>query len=123
MKKVIRIGWQVALLTLLSEGGTQAVERLRWPVPGPVLGLVALFILLQTGIVKLDWVEAGASWLLADMLLFFIPSAVGIVQYPALMVAYGARILLVIAVSTVAVMACTGLLAEWVGRRREVERS
>lgn len=113
-----RITWQVGLLTLVSLLGDQVAAHLPWVIPGNVIGLLIMLALLYTRIIRLEWVEAGANWLLAELLLFFIPSAVGIVQYQDLIVGSGVRILLVIGLSTAAVMACTGLVAEHLAQRR-----
>jgi holin-like protein len=118
LNRFFTIMWQVGLLTLIAMAGNAAVARLHWHIPGSMLGMLLLFVLLRTKLIRLDWVEAGANWLLADLLLFFIPAAVGIIQYRQAMAADGSRVLLVIAVSTVAVMICTGLLAEGVIRYR-----
>lgn len=45
-------------------------RTLHLPVPGSILGMVVLFILLQTRVVKLRWIEVGAAWLLGELLLF-----------------------------------------------------
>lgn len=109
---------QVGLLTLFWLAGNKLVSLLHWRVPGNVMGMLLLLLLLQLKVIRLEWVEAGTNWLLGDMLLFFVPAAVGVIQYKELMASSGVRILLVIAVSTLAVMACTGLAAEWLVRRR-----
>lgn len=118
LHRFFTIMWQVGLLILFSMAGNAAVDHLHWHIPGPMLGMVLLFVLLRTKLIRLDWVAAGANWLLAELLLFFIPAAVGIIQYRQAMAADGSRVLLVIALSTVAVMVCTGLIAEGVMRYR-----
>jgi holin-like protein len=118
LHRFFTIMWQVGLLALFSMAGNAAVDHLHWHIPGPMLGMVLLFVLLRTKLIRLDWVEAGANWLLADLLLFFIPAAVGIIQYRQAMAVDGSRVLLVIGLSTIAVMICTGLLAEGVMRYR-----
>jgi holin-like protein len=121
LKKWGRTALQVGLLTLVSLAGNQVAAHLPWKVPGNVIGLVIMLVLLHTGVVRLQWVESGANWLLGEMLLFFIPATVGIVQYRDLIMSSGVRILLVIGVSTAAVMVCTGLVAEHIAQHRESE--
>lgn len=118
MKTILQITWQVGLLVLASAGGTWLMAALHLPVPGPMFSMLVIFLLLRAGVLRLDWVEAGANWLTKNLLLFFVPAAVGIVQYGQVMAADGARIVLVIAVSTVVVMICTGLVAERISRRK-----
>ncbi len=118
VRKWGRVALQVGLLTVVSLVGDLVAARLPWPVPGNVIGLLFMLALLYTGAVRLEWVEAGANFLLAELLLFFIPSAVGIVQYQDLIFGSGVRILLVIGLSTAMVMACTGVVAERLAHRR-----
>lgn len=118
LKKWSRIAVQVGFLTLVSLAGSQIAAHLPWPVPGNVVGLVIMLGLLFSGVVRVDWVESGSDWLLGDLLLFFVPAAVGIVQYRDLILSSGIRILLVIGLSTVAVMICTGIVAEQMAQRR-----
>lgn len=43
-----------------------------------VMGMLVLFILLKSGIVKPVWVESMATFLLDNLMLFFIPATAGI---------------------------------------------
>lgn len=122
--KVLRITAQVFLIHAFFLMGEGFVHLSGLPIPGNLAGLGFLFAALSLGWIKMSWVEEGARWLLAELLLFFIPSAVGIVQYPQVMSIHGWPVWLTIAVGTVFVMACTGLLADRLYRRnREVTES
>ncbi|MDF2628644.1 MAG: holin [Symbiobacteriaceae bacterium] len=118
-KKLYKIVAQIAILTAVSWFGTYLTGRFGWPVPGNIVGMLFMVLLLQTRVIRLEWVETGGSWLLGNMLLFFVPAAVGIIQYQQLMVTSGGRILLVIVLSTVAVMVCTGVVVDRLARVRE----
>ncbi|MGZ4111426.1 MAG: CidA/LrgA family holin-like protein [Tumebacillaceae bacterium] len=120
MKKVWRIVWQVALLGLMSWVGNLISNGLHVPIPGSIVGLVLLFLLLKFGVIRMEWVEAGANFLLAELLLFFIPSTVGVIQYQNL-ASQAPVIVLVIGLSTLAVMAVTGVTAELVAKIRRGE--
>lgn len=82
------------------------------PVPGSVLGLALLLALLLTGGVAPHWVKAGADWLLSNMLLFFIPAAVAVVQYGGLFKADGWRLALVVVTGTLTVMVAVALTVD-----------
>lgn len=60
--------------------------------------------MLHTQWLKLENVEHGADVLLGELLLFFIPPVVGIIQYQELLIASGWKILFVIIISTAMVM-------------------
>ncbi|MBB6671380.1 CidA/LrgA family protein [Cohnella nanjingensis] len=113
MRSFILTGLQIAALIALSRLADAAVRFLHLPVPGSIVGIGLLFVLLRFRIVRPQWVERGAKWLIAEMLLFFIPAAVGIVQYKQLVVTSGFRIAATILLSTLAVMLCAG----WIGER------
>ncbi|WP_411344156.1 CidA/LrgA family protein [Paenibacillus sp. WLX1005] len=110
---------QVAVLMGFSQLLNLLVNWLHLPVPGSILGIAILFILLQSGVIKLEWVDIGASWLLAELLLFFIPSAVGVMNYIPMLEQDGVRIMAIVIFSTMLVMASSGLLAAIMSKRKE----
>ncbi|MDQ0173749.1 CidA/LrgA family protein [Paenibacillus tundrae] len=110
---------QVAILMAFSLLMNQLAGALHLPIPGSILGMVVLFLLLQTGVVKLRWIEVGAAWLLGELLLFFIPSAVGIMNYMPMLEHDGLQILFIVLLSTFLVMVCTGLVATRIAKRKE----
>jgi len=112
MKSVLKGIAQIALLCALSLISNYISALFALPLPGSVIGLVILFSLLQFNILRLDWIELGANLLLAELLLFFIPSAVGIIQYQSLLLTNGFQILTVVIVGTVTIMASSGLVAK-----------
>lgn len=116
--QVLKTVLQIAFLFALSWVGNQLSAWLHLPIPGSILALFILFALLQFGLVHLKWLEQGANWLLAELLLFFLPSAVGIVQYKQLMLQEGAQVMLAIALSTITVMVLTGVCAEFLNGAR-----
>lgn len=121
--KVIRtaakIVLQVIVLILFTLAMNALAKWLHLPIPGTILGIIVLFLLLKLKVVKLDWVEAGASWLLAELLLFFVPAAVGIMDYIPMLKNDGIAILIVVLSSTVIVMVSSGRIATRISRRKE----
>lgn len=117
--RLLRILCQVVLLSAVSVLGDYLVRLLHWNVPGSIVGLVLMFALLQFKVVKVEWIDMGASWLISELLLFYVPSAVGIVQYGHLMKLDGLRIVIVIAVSTALVMVSTGVLADRIAKKKQ----
>lgn len=110
---------QVAGFMLLSLGMDQLAAWLNIGIPGSILGIVVVFILLETKVLRLEWIELGANWLLAELLLFFIPAAVGIMKYFPMLEADGLQILAVVLFSTVIVMVSSGLTAGFISSRKE----
>ncbi|GLX66440.1 CidA/LrgA family protein [Paenibacillus glycanilyticus] len=118
MRYLMKLFIQVLFFIVLSWLMNQLVIWLHLPVPGSILGMLLLFIMLQAKIIPRKWVESGSDWLIATMLLFFIPPAVGIIGYRQLVISSGVQIALVIGLGTIIVMLCSGLVAQQVARRK-----
>ncbi|MFY4774092.1 CidA/LrgA family protein [Metabacillus sp. RGM 3146] len=88
------------------------------PIPSGIIGMILLLAALYLKIIKLKWVEMGASWLLAELLLFFVPSAVGVVQIHDLFSTLGLKFLAIIIISIIIVMGATAYTAEKLYERR-----
>jgi len=86
------------------------------PIPGGVVGLAILLLLLVGRRLSVVSLRRGAGWLLADMLLFFVPAALAILDHPEFLGLVGAKILFVILASTAAVMIATALAVEFAFR-------
>ena len=118
LKKALRLLVELAVLCTLFLLGGQLATWLGWPIPGGVMGLALLLLLFASGVLKPAMLQLGAGWLMAEMLLFFIPALMSLLDYGALIRDEGWRILLVIAVSTLTVMVVTALTVELVCRWR-----
>ncbi|MGV3488908.1 MAG: CidA/LrgA family holin-like protein [Tuberibacillus sp.] len=118
MKKWIVILAQVVFFCAFSILMDKFVDILHINIPGSIVGIFVLFILLQLKVIPLKWVDLGASWLVAELLLFFVPSAVGIMKYQTMLAQYGVKIAFVILIGTIVVMACSGLLAKKISNRK-----
>ncbi|APT52048.1 holin [Bacillus safensis] len=88
-------------------------------IPGTILGILVIFLLLHFKIIQLKWIELGAVWLLGELLLFFIPSAVGVIDYGKLLSQSGTSIVLVVLLSTFVVMLSTGIMTQMIAKRKE----
>lgn len=108
--------WQVGILIAAWWAADQAAAALQLPFSGGVVGLFVLVALLASGWVKPAAIELGANWLLANMLLFFIPLVVSVVQFTDLIKAKGLILLLDIGLGFTCVMLATALTVEWVCR-------
>ncbi|WP_060508654.1 CidA/LrgA family protein [Pseudomonas sp. NBRC 111124] len=118
LKKPLRLLAELAVLLALFLFGGQLAAWLGWPIPGGVMGLGLLLLLFACGVIKPATLQLGAGWLMAEMLLFFIPALMSLLDYGSLVRSEGWRILLVIAVSTLMVMVVTAVTVELVCRWR-----
>lgn len=99
------------------------------PIPASIYGLVLMFLLLESGLVKFEKVEATTVFLKNALVVSLIPSAVGVmaawdVLRPILLPA-----ILIIVLTNVLVLAVSGHTAQaivrlrrWRERRQEAAR-
>ncbi|MED2942149.1 CidA/LrgA family holin-like protein [Bacillus swezeyi] len=123
MKTFIKGIGQVALLFIFARLMNLLVEVLHIKIPGSIIGIIVIFALLHFKVIKLEWIEIGALWLLAELLLFFVPSAVGIMNYGELLKEFGTSIILVVLLSTFVVMVSTGMLTQMIANRKERKKT
>lgn len=104
LKKLKTASCQIIIILAVWSCAYVLQKLLNLPVASGVLGFFLLLFLLEMKWLKLAHVERGAELLLAELLLFFIPPVVGVIQYQDLLIASGWKILLVILISTALVM-------------------
>jgi holin-like protein len=83
------------------------------PIPGGVLGLLLFYGALQTGTLKLRWVDRAADLLLRHMVLLFVPLTVGLMDLGPVLSRQAVAILASLIVSFLAVLLTTGLMGRW----------
>jgi holin-like protein len=118
LKSLARLIAELAVLLAIYLLGCQMAAWFAWPIPGGVIGMVLLLLAFAFGVVKPVALQMGAGLLMAEMLLFFIPALMSLLDYGALLRSDGWRILLVIGVSTLMVMLVTAFTVELVVRLR-----
>ena len=119
--KALCIRWfqtpfQIALLAAIWLLADAAVRTFHLPLPANLTGMLLLLACILLGVVKAEWFSAGARWLLAEMLLFFVPAVVAVVNYQDLLLQEGWRIMVVLLVSTTLVLGTTALVVDRVYR-------
>jgi holin-like protein len=112
IKKLALITIQTAALLLISEAGSAFVSALHLPLPGNLVGMLLLFALLTFGMIRLEWVEAGASLLVRHLAIFFIPIAVGLMVFGDLFVRNGVAIVVTLIVSAAIGIWVAGLTSQ-----------
>ncbi len=109
----------IVFFVLIAKIADAIVQWSGFPVPGSIVGIVLLFALLKSRVIRLEWIELGSRWLLAEMLLFFIPAFVGIINYKSLLADHGIAIVGIIILSVLAVMFCSALVGQRLSARKE----
>ena len=93
------------------------------PVPAAVYGLALLFLALQSGLLPLAAVQGAGQFLLKLMPVLFIAPAVGLTESWPLLADSWAAVLVILAVSTVAVFGVAGGVTQALLGRRSVPRA
>ncbi|KFZ42645.1 CidA/LrgA family protein [Anoxybacillus flavithermus] len=110
---------QIGGLYMLYMVGSFIQQLLHIPIPGSMIGMLILFLLLMTGIVKEEWISQGANMLLSHLTLLFIPATVGIIDYVELFSGKGIWSIFVVIVSTMIVMLFAGFIGQWAQTREQ----
>ena len=110
---------QIGIIWGMTMAGEFLNFLLPFPVPAGVYGLFLLLGALLTGVVKIESVEATGNFLMDIMSMMFIPATVGLVEYAQQIGEILVPYTVIIACSTVAVMAATGRLAQVMIDRQE----
>ena len=97
----------ITWLLLFQLVGEVTVRLLEWPVPGPVLGMLLLFLLLLVLKQVPETLDAAATGLLAHLSLLFVPAGVGIMVHADRLLAEWLPIAAVLLVTTVLTMLVT----------------
>ena len=96
-------------------------ELLHWliplPVPASIYGLLLMLGALCTGVVKLSSVQESGKFLIDIMPVMFIPASVGLLDSWGVLKPIWIPVAVITLVSTVVVMAVSGLVAQVVIRR------
>ena len=108
---------QFMIILLVSFLGELLKYVIPLPVPASIYGLVILFILLETGILKLNAVKETSVFLIEIMPLMFIPAGVGLMESWGDLNNMLVEVVVIILVSTVLVMGVSGKVTELVLKR------
>lgn len=113
---------QFFVIIVISFIGEILHEIIPLPIPASIYGIVLLFLGLMTGIVPLQAVRDVGVFLVEIMPVMFIPAAVGLVESWELLSSNLVSYVLVTFITTVAVMAVTGVVTQWAIRSRKEKR-
>lgn len=123
IRRIARLGFELTVLIAFWWFGGWLAKATGLPLPGGVVGLGLLLALFASGAIRPALLQGGAGLLLAEMLLFFIPALMSLLDYGPLLRSEGWKILLVIMCSTLLVMLVTALSVEGMYRWRSRHES
>ena len=125
LQRLLKVVLQVVVLSTIWLSMDVVRQHFGWSMPAGLIGFGLLAAGLFSGVIKVQWLKGGTNWLLAEMLLFFVPAVLVVTEYPELIQHQGLRILAVIISSTLCVMVATAWAVDrvyrlelWLARRR-----
>jgi holin-like protein len=99
----------LSAIWLLGEG---IVSRLHVPIPGSIVGMFLLLAVRLTGTVKRSALSSGAELLMREMLLFFIPAVLVVLNHREFFGWIGLKLLFAILLGTLVVMVSTAFTVD-----------
>ncbi|MEH7379605.1 CidA/LrgA family holin-like protein [Bacillus sp. JJ1533] len=121
--KYVKICIQIAFLYLIYWVGTLIQGLLHTSIPGSIIGMIFLFILLHTRLIKEKWLGDGAQFLLNILALLFVPATVGIMDYLSFFNGKGIITVAIVLVSTFLVMLISSVVGEKIATRKEKSKN
>jgi holin-like protein len=118
--KLIKMIMHIIILYAIYLLGDWIQVTLNLFIPGSVIGMILLFVLLLTNVIRVTWIEEGSKLIINHLTLFFIPATVGIMNYFDMFKGNGFLLVLIALLSTAMVMALSGVVSQWFIRRKEV---
>lgn len=89
------------------------------PIPSSIYGLLLLFILLMTKVLKLEQIKETGYFLIVIMPLMFIPAAVGLVGTWSSIQYIFIQVIVITVISTIVIMVATGHMTQWLVKKKE----
>jgi len=104
---------QILLLLAFWQAGEAIAHLAHLPIPGAIVGMLLVLVLFSSGKVKLASMKRGAEWFLAEMLLFFVPAVLALLDHGEFIGLIGLKVLAVIFTGTIIVMGVTAIAIDF----------
>lgn len=104
------------LLLVYQLAGEAIVHVAGLPVPGPVVGMLLLFVTLLARGSAPDWLRDTCQALLAHLSLLFVPAGVGVMLHFQRLGAEWLPVAVALVASTVITIGVTALAMKWLQR-------
>ena len=111
-RKLVIVISQLAFLALLNRAGYMLAHVFSLRLPGNLVGMLILLALLSGRLIRLEWIQEGASILTRHLAFFFIPIAVGLIAFKEVFLQNGLAILGTLIVSATAGILLCGFTAQ-----------
>ena len=112
MASVIKFLFQTILLVLVYMVCDWFVALTDFPIPANVLGIIVLFTLLSTGVVKEEYIQDAANFFLKHLVFFFVAVAVALINWGAVFYDFGLVLAIALLVSTILPFYAVGIMMQ-----------
>lgn len=102
----------LTILLIYQLIGEVTVRLFKWPVPGPVLGMVMLFVTLLLKNELIKTLEPATTALLSHLSLLFVPAGVGVMVHFSRIGQQWLPITVSLVLSTIITLALSALLTQ-----------
>ncbi len=109
---------QFLILLTASFLGEVCTAVVPLPIPASVYGLGLMLLALETGIVKVEWVKKTAGFLIDILPVMLVPRAASLMEDWGVLRPVLVPAVVMVAVTTVLVMAVTGWVSQGIHQKR-----
>lgn len=110
---------QFLIILVINFAGVIIQNIFNLPLPGTILGMLILFVLLWTKVLKVESIEKVCDFLILNMIIFFLPPAVELLEYMTLLKTGFFKIIILLIVTTIITMIVTGKTVDFCIKRME----
>lgn len=111
--------FQFAIILIINFVGVLIQRTFNLPLPGTIIGMILLFLMLWSKILKIEQVEKVCDFLVLNMIVFFLAPAVELLEHINLLKDGFFRIILLLIITTVITMAVTGRTVQYFIKKME----
>lgn len=110
---------QFLIILTISFSGEVLNKLLPLPIPAGIYGMVILFVLLITGVLKLESVKEIGRFMVEIMPIMFIPAGVGIMASWGVLQPLLIPVSIITVVSLIAVMVVSGHITQFIIKKNK----
>ena len=110
---------QVLIILLFTLLGEVLARVIPFPIPAAIYGIVLMLAALGTGILKTEHLKDASGFLISIMPVLYVPVCVRILEYWGVISANLVAIITITVVSTYLVFAVSGLITQWLLKKKE----
>lgn len=108
---------QILIIAAVCFAGEAVHYFVPLPIPASIYGMLILFLLLETGVLKVESIREVSTFLLDTMIIMFIPAGVGLMEYWGSIRDIWWKLIIVIVAVNAAVFAVSGWVTQAVGKK------